>query len=163
MAKRYTKKAKERLIRATFDVAIPILRLSHYSIELVFDTDIDCRADCEVDIPYRTAIVRFDLKRIRMFECPEFAVHELCHIPTWALATLAEELSEQDPQKAIDLYEDLTTELSHMFLPFVLDQLEARGELPPEVRDQPNVIVSHAKRKRVTEKDEQIAADKIFS
>lgn len=150
MAKRFSKKAKEQLIHDAIAEAIPALRLQHWQIEVFFQPDLDQRAYCEAEPQYRTAKVGFDSGRIRIFECVEFAVHELAHILTWNVASLLERsagASEEQMKEATDAYESLTTEIGHIMVPLVMDKLKAANKLPPEAEETPNIIVVRDKKK----------------
>lgn len=145
MAKRFSKKTKEQLIHDAIAEAIPILRLQHWQIEVFFQPDLDQRAYCEAEPQYRTAKVGFDTGRIRIFECVEFAVHELAHIVTWPVAALLERST--GIEEATEAYEALTTEIGHIAVPMVMARLKEKGKLPPEAEETPNIIVVRDKKR----------------
>lgn len=148
MAKRFSQKAKKELIQNAVKAAIPILRLDHWQIEVHFDNGNEFRATCDASPRYQTAVLEFAPKRIRIFECVEFAVHELAHILTWRTAELLEQWAGDDPGKVEEAevaYEYVTTQIGHIAVPRVVAELERRDQIPAEAKDVPNIIVHEKK------------------
>ena len=148
MAKRFSQKVKKQLIQDAVKAAIPILRLEHWQIEVHFDNSNEYRATCAAVPRYQTSVLEFAPKRIRIFECVEFAVHELAHIHTWRTAELLEQWAGDDPERieeAEAAYEYVTTQIGHIAVPSVVAELERLGQIPPEAKDVPNVIVHDKK------------------
>lgn len=151
MAKRWSRKAKQQVILDAIAAAIPILRLQNWQIEVGFGADTDQKAGCEAFSQYKNASISFDAQRIRIFECVEYAVHELAHVVTWRVAEMLEASAGEDDtamQKATEAYEELTTEIGHIAVPLVMQSLEAAGKLPPEAKEQPSLIIMPKERRK---------------
>lgn len=151
--KRWTQKAKKQLIRDSVEAAIEVFGLQGWQITLVFDNKVEFRATCEAEPRYFTAKLTFAPRRIEIFECVEFGIHEPAHILTWEVAGMLERAAGDDPQAiedAEEAYERLTTAIGHIAFPFVIKKLEEAGKLPVEAKEMPGIIEERNKKQRKT-------------
>lgn len=95
------------------------LGLEDWEVSVGIEAPDDCKADCEAEPPYKTALLRFDRKAIAPEELDAFVVHELLHLPVWALSDAAENLATGDDVKIRwirDREEGLVTYLERLVL-----------------------------------------------
>jgi len=98
------------------------LGLTDWDVSVEVTGGLEAGADAEAQPAYKQAILRFDLDAISREELDSFVVHELLHLPVWALAEAAEHLAHRDKDKLkflTDLEESLVTHLERVIVGLV--------------------------------------------
>lgn len=82
------------LVNEIFTKCREPLGLDRHEIVLINEPADDCTASCEALPEYRRVTLSFDLDKMETGVDPqEIVVHEMAHVDTWELHTLAEELA----------------------------------------------------------------------